>query len=126
MKANIRNILVVDDEQEIRELLKFFLEDHGFNVTLAADGIQAAECIKNDIPGIVVIDLLLPGEHGINLIKSIKRDYFIPTVIISGVYRRDEIEPVMEEYFVEGFIEKPIDLNRLLTILNSIIDGRNV
>jgi len=126
MKPNARHILVIDDEPEVRDMLHGFLEEKGFSVTLAMDGIQAIECIKQDIPGIIIIDLLLPGEHGINLIKTIKKDYFIPIIIISGVYRQEEISPFMEENFVEGFIEKPIDLNRLLQSIQSIIDARHV
>lgn len=124
MKPNARKILIVDDEQDIRNLLKTFLEDNGFSVTVAEDGLKAIECIQNDIPGIAIVDLLLPGEHGINLVKSIKSEYFIPTIMISGVYTQDEISPIIDEYFVEGFLEKPINLPQLLNLIESIINAR--
>ncbi len=124
MKTNTRKILIVDDEQEVCELLRTILEENGFAVTTVSDGVTALESIQKDIPGIVIIDLLLPGEHGINLIKSIKTDFFIPTIIISGIYRPAEINALMDEYFVEGFLEKPIDLSRLLETINSIINAR--
>ncbi|UCH95605.1 MAG: response regulator [Candidatus Aminicenantes bacterium] len=126
MPDNIRNILVVDDEKEIRDLLKDFLEGNHFHVTLAADGLKALELIEENIPGIAIIDLLLPGEHGINLIKTIKEKYFIPIIIISSIYRREEIKPVMDEYFVEDFFEKPIDLKELLKKINTIINAKTV
>jgi len=126
MPDNKTNILVIDDELEIRELLKEFLEENNFIVTLAADGIEAQEFIKKSVPDIAVIDLLLPGEHGISLVKTIKEKYFIPVIIISCIYRREEVQDLMDEYFVEGFFEKPLDLNEFLEKLNSIIDERAV
>jgi DNA-binding response OmpR family regulator len=126
MHDNIRNILVVDDEENIREFLKEFLEEHNFNVTLADDGQKALELIEESLSGLMIVDLLLPGEHGITLIKTIKKKYTIPTIIISSIYDRDEVEDFMEEYFVEAFLEKPLNLDLLLAKINSIIDARTV
>lgn len=126
MHDNIRNILVVDDEENIREFLKEFLEENNFNVTLAEDGLKALELIEENLPGLMIADLLLPGEHGITLIKTVKEKYFIPTIIISSIYDRDEIEDFMEEYFVEAFFEKPLNLDLLLEKINSIINARTV
>lgn len=122
----MKNILVVDDEENIREFLKEFLEEHNFKVTLADDGQKALELIEENLPGLMIVDLLLPGEHGIPLIKTVKEKYFIPTIIISSIYDRDEIEDFMEEYFVEAFLEKPLNLDLLLEKINSIINARTV
>jgi DNA-binding response OmpR family regulator len=116
-----RDILVVDDEQEIRDMLKDFLEEHEFNVTVVADGLAAMESIEKKLPGIVISDLLLPGEHGIDLVKSIKEKYFLPVIIITSIYEQEELEDMMEEYFVEGFCEKPINLVDLLNKIKAII-----
>lgn len=116
-----RDILVVDDEPEIREMLKDFLQEYEFNVTVAKDGIEAMERLSETLPGIVITDLLMPGEHGINLVKTIKEKYFLPVIIISSIYSREELESLMEEHFVEGFIEKPINLVDLLKLVNEII-----
>lgn len=126
MHSNIKNILVVDDEENIREFLKDFLEEHNFNVTLAEDGQKAQELIEENLPELMIVDLLLPGEHGITLIKTVKEKYFIPTIIISSIYDRDEIEDFMEEYFVEAFLEKPLNLDLLLEKINSIINAKTV
>ncbi len=121
MRINARNILVVDDEKEVRDLLKEFLEEKEFTVSLAEDGVKAMESIQKNLPGLIIIDLLLPGEHGINLAKTIKEKYFIPSILISSIYHREELDPIMEEYFIEAFLEKPLDLNLLLEKINAII-----
>jgi len=121
-----RDILVIDDEPEIGEMLHDFLKEHDFTVTLVRDGLAARETFDKKLPGIVIVDLLLPGEHGLNLIRTIKEKYFLPVIIISGVYKQDEVLDFMEEHFVEGFIEKPVNLSVLLQKINEIIKGRRL
>ena len=126
MKDKTRNILLVDDEKDVRDILAEFLEENNFTVRTAADGLKALELLEESIPGIALVDLLLPGEHGINLIKTIKEKYFAPVIIISSIYNKEEIEDFMEEYFVDGFIPKPIDLDKLLEKIESILNDRTV
>ncbi len=126
MPDNLKDILVVDDEKDIRDLLKDCLEENHFNVFLAVDGIKALELIEERTPGLVIVDLLLPGEHGINLIKVVKEKYRIPVIIISGVYRQEEVSGFMEEYSVEGFFEKPLDLNKMLEKIYQAVNAGTV
>lgn len=122
----MRNILVVDGEKDVRDLLKDFLEENDFNVRVAADGAQTLELIEENIPGIAIVDLLLPPEYGLRLVKTIKEKYPIPLIIISSVYRKEEIEGAMDDYVVEGFLEKPLDLNKLLEKIDSINKGQKL
>ena len=82
-----KHILIVDDEEEITALLKTFFELKGFSVAVMEDGITALNYISEILPDLVVTDLLLPGEHGIDVIKTIKKKYFIPVIIITGIYQ---------------------------------------
>lgn len=125
-KKKIENILVVDDEQEVREFLKEFLEDNGFKVTEAEDGIKARESLEKSLPDLVIVDLLLPGEHGMEIVKSIKEKYFLPTLIISSIYKFEELTHRMKEYFVEGFLEKPVNINLLLNKIEAIANGESL
>lgn len=122
MHNNINNILVIEDEENVREFLKAFLEENNFNVTVAPDGLKGMELVEEKLPGIIIVDLLLPGEHGIDLVKSIRQKYFVPIIIMSSIYDHDEIDDFMEEYCVEGFFAKPLDLDKLLEKINSIIN----
>lgn len=126
MHDNMTNILVVEDEENVQEFLKEFLEHNNFNVTLADNGQEALESIEKKIPDIMIADLLLPGEHGLPLIRTIKEKHSIPTIIISSIYDRGEVEDFMDEYSVEAFLEKPLNLDLLLEKIHSLINAPTV
>lgn len=126
MENKKKLILIVDDDPQIADLLKEFFEIKGFDAAVAKDGIKALDYFKKALPDIVITDLLLPGEHGIDVIKTIKEKYFVPVIIISGIYKEEELENVIEDYFVEAFLEKPVNTDELLETVNSIINARSV
>ncbi len=66
------NILVVDDHREIRELLSRFLGQHGFNVTIAADGGEMEKQMNHRHFDLLILDLMLPGRDGVTLCREIR------------------------------------------------------
>lgn len=123
-----KQIFIIDDDQEITELLKDLLEGNGFSVRTASNGLEGLEYLNKDkeIPDLIISDLLLPGEHGINVIKTIKEKYFIPVIMISSIYKEKQLKSMMEEYFVEAFFQKPLKLDILLEKVKSILNARTV
>jgi len=117
-----KTIAIIDDEQDIRDLLKDHLEDRNYKVELFADGVSALEHFKKDIPDLILIDLLLPKEHGVNIVHQIKETYFIPIIIISGIYKEKEFSSLLKETCVEGFFEKPFDLKEIDQKINDILN----
>ena len=117
-----KKILIVDDEPEIREMLSRFLKEQGYIVTAIPNGSQALSYIQEEIPHLLITDLLLPGEHGLDLVRAVKKKWYIPTIVLSGVYRREEINTVMGEESVEAFFQKPVDLNRLAQTVAKLLD----
>jgi DNA-binding NtrC family response regulator len=118
---NKKNILIIEDEEDIRELLVDFFNENRYSARGVENGAQAKEAMGKEVPDLVITDLLLPGEHGLDLIRFIKDKYFIPVIIISGIYKADEIRDIMENYFVEGFFQKPVDVTNLLRKVNAIL-----
>lgn len=116
-------ILVVDDEAEIRLLLRDFLEKHDFTVLDAADGQEALKLAGEHHPDLVITDLLLPKEHGIEVMQAIKDRYLLPIIAISGIYKQEEIKTRIGDVFIEGFFEKPLDLEAILACVRSILNG---
>jgi DNA-binding response OmpR family regulator len=116
-------ILIVDDEGEIRLLLKEFLEKKDFEVLVAEDGQKALELAEKRIPDLVITDLLLPKEHGIDVMHAIKDRFFIPIIAISGIYKKAEIKEKVDDIYLDGFYEKPLNLEELLKGIQAILYG---
>jgi len=74
----IRKILVVDDEPDIVELLKYHLEREGFRVLAAFDGREALELTVKEHPDLLILDLMLPGLEGLEVCRRLRRD---PTTV---------------------------------------------
>lgn len=116
-------ILVVDDEAEVRQLLQEFLERNGYGVITAEDGEQALKLAGEQVPDLVITDLLLPKEHGIDVMQSIKDKFFLPIIAMSGVYRKDEVQGRLGDVFIDGYFEKPLDLEGVLACVRAILNG---
>ena len=117
-------ILIIDDEQGIRDLLMDFFESNNFKAVTAPDGVRALDAFKENHPDIVLTDLLMPGEHGITVIKAIKEKYGTPVIIMTSVYKEKELKDLIADYFVEAFFDKPLDLNALLEKVTDILDAK--
>jgi DNA-binding response OmpR family regulator len=79
-----QTILVVDDEETIREVVRRYLEREGFRVKEAADGFQALDIIRLEPPDLVVLDLMLPGIDGLSLTEHIRQDRHIPIIMLTA------------------------------------------
>ncbi|MFN2236043.1 MAG: response regulator transcription factor [Anaerolineales bacterium] len=83
MKKN-QSILIVDDEETIREVVRRYLEREGFSVTEAADGFEALDLIRSISPDLIILDLMLPGIDGLSLTQHIRQDRQIPILMLTA------------------------------------------
>ena len=116
------NILVVDDERSIRNSLKDILEYEEHQVQTAENGIEALKLIKNQCFDLIFCDIKMPEMDGIDVLKKIKKtNYDIPVIMISG---HGNIETAVEAIKIGAFdfIEKPLDLNRILITIKNATD----
>ena len=115
-------ILVIDDERSIRNTLKDILEFEKYTVELAEDGFKALELLQTRDFYVILCDIKMPGMDGIEVLQKVeelKPD--IPVVMISGHGNIDTaVESIKKGAF--DFIEKPLDLNRLLITLRNAMD----
>src|SRR6185503_15708817 len=78
-------ILVVDDESSIRKSLSAILEDEGFDVFLASDGSQALSLMASELPDAVLLDIWMPGQDGLEVLKEAKKRFpELQFIIMSG------------------------------------------
>ena len=109
-----RKILVIDDESKIRNILKDILEHEGFRVFTAKDGEEGLRLIDSKSVDLVLLDLVIPGIDGIEILKHIqRRDPFVPVIIISA-YGSIPVAVQTIQLGAADFIEKPIEMRDLL------------
>jgi two-component system nitrogen regulation response regulator NtrX len=112
-------VLVVDDEADIRELVAGVLEDEGYTVRTAADSTSALDAIEDRRPSLVLLDVWLQGSRldGLQLLEQIKsRDVTVPVIMISGHGNLDTAVAAIREGAVD-FIEKPFEAGKLLHLV---------
>jgi DNA-binding response OmpR family regulator len=120
-------ILVVEDYDDVRRMLKILLESEKFRVLEAPTGSKALEVVKNEHPDAILMDLALPGIDGFETIRRIRAiDGFqnTPIVVLSaytGVSTRETALCAGSNYFMA----KPIDFDDLAALLKEILFGRN-
>ncbi|MEM8687325.1 MAG: response regulator transcription factor [Pseudomonadota bacterium] len=114
------HILVVDDDRRIRDLIKDFLATHGFRVSTASDAAQAREQLAGLSFDLLVLDVMMPGESGLELAKSIREEGDVPILILSALadpeHRIDGFESGGDDYLV-----KPFEPRELVLRINSIL-----
>ena len=112
---NKRQILVVDDEPDIRSLVQEILEDEGFNVKVAENATKAREEVESFKPELILLDIWMPDIDGITLLKEWKEEEHIaaPIVMMSG---HGNVETAVEatRHGAYDFIEKPLSISKLL------------
>lgn len=114
-----KNILVVDDEKDVRDFLGDLLKDQGYSVRIAADGVEALELMKQEKPDLILLDLMMPRETGTDLYRKIhrKKEFEeVPVIVISGLPGRY----VAVSKSVPVF-DKPIDEEGLLEEIRNTI-----
>ena len=121
MNKKASHILVVDDDDRIRDLVKQYLEENHFLVTTAQDTLDAKkklEIIKFDI---LVLDIMMPGESGLSLTKEIKKNNPTPIILLTA---KDEAQDRIEglEFGADDYLGKPFEAKELLLRIKNILN----
>jgi CheY-like chemotaxis protein len=121
MTAPARKIVVVEDEPEVRELESFLLESEGYEVVGVPDGESAAPVIREELPALVLLDLMLPHKDGNGVLDDLASDPStarIPVIVVSAF-----IDRLRRTSQVRGVLTKPFDPSELLDAVAREIDG---
>lgn len=114
------NVLVVDDDPDIRELLSDYLEDNGFVVNTAIDADSMKQSIEETVPDVVLMDVGLPGEDGLSLTRYLRERLDIGVIVISGA--GDTVDRIVGlEVGADDYIAKPFDPRELRARIKSVV-----
>lgn len=115
-------ILAVDDEENIRNLITYTLEAHDLEVLTAENGKVAITILEHNPVDVIITDLLMPSMTGLALIREMKkRKNSIPIIIITAYGNTDMVKEIIAEG-VFRLIEKPLDFETLVPIVNDAIE----
>ena len=116
-------LLIVDDEQKIREVLAEYARFEGYDVDEATDGKQAIEKCKNDNFDLIIMDIMMPKFDGFSAIKEIKKFSDIPVIVLSA--RSDEVDKLYGfELGVDDYVVKPFSNKEVMARINAVLKRR--
>lgn len=103
-----KKVLVVDDDANIREVLKLYLDFEGFAVSLARDGDSALEMFRSDTPDVVILDLMMPGKTGHEVCQALRSESNVPVLMLTA---RDGTEDKLAgfRFGADDYVVKPFD-----------------
>ncbi|MEU9233707.1 response regulator transcription factor [Streptomyces subrutilus] len=119
-----RRILVVDDDPTVTEVVTGYLERAGFLVDTAADGRAALACAAAGRPGLVVLDLMLPGLDGIEVCRALRREEPAPAVIMLTALGEEEDRVLGLEVGADDYVTKPFSPRELVLRVEAVLRRR--
>ena len=122
-------ILVVEDDDDIRELVAFSLEDEGYKVEQAADGLKGLELAESLQPDLIVLDLMLPGRDGLSVCRELNKKAAdsMPSPILMLTARGEEMDRIIGfEYGADDYVVKPFNIRELMLRVRAILRRRSM
>lgn len=123
MAENSGRILIVEDEQDVAELIRFNLERSGFQVSVAHDGLTGLDMALSERPDLLVLDLMLPGKDGLSVFKELRRDSRTAHTPVMMLTARAQTEDRIKglEVGADDYLTKPFSPKELVLRVNAIM-----
>ncbi len=120
MDSENAKLLVVDDDPEIRELTQVYLTRQGFEVDCVDSGEAMEAFLNENTTDLIILDLMLPGEHGLSLARRLKKEGDIPIIIVSA--QGDDIDRIVGlEVGADDYLPKPFNPRELLARVRAVL-----
>jgi two-component system OmpR family response regulator len=114
------HILIVDDDSQIGELLSQFLGTQGFHVTAVGDGVAMREALAREAMDLVVLDLMLPGEDGLSLLRHLRATTSLPVIMLTAMSSETD-RVVGLELGADDYLAKPFSTRELLARIKAVL-----
>lgn len=116
----LTKVLVVDDEKNIVQLVRMYLNSEGFDVEVARDGLDALDKVRQVKPRLVVLDLMLPGMNGLDVCKQIRQDSDVPIIMLTA--RGDDVDRIVGlELGADDYLPKPFNPRELVARVKAVL-----
>ncbi len=114
-----RRVLIVDDEADVRETVKFALEHEGIECLEAADGATGLALARHENPDLILLDIMLPGVDGYKISRLLKFDHAyrrIPIIMVTAKSQAEDVK-LGEETGADGYVTKPFNMDALIGVV---------
>jgi DNA-binding response OmpR family regulator len=113
-------VLVVEDDEGIREMLKYNLHSAGFSVQEASDGATGLRTARTSRPDLILLDLMLPGMSGLDFCRAVRKTSQVPIIILTA--KDTEVDKIVGlELGADDYITKPFSIREVLARVNSVL-----
>ena len=122
----MKRVVIVEDDKVTQKILENALTDIGLEVYIAEDGMKGLDTIQTTMPDIAIVDMLIPKLHGVDLCKRVRKNDLLKDVkiiLMSAVYQFSTFRMEIEDTETDYFINKPLDMNKLLTLVREIMES---
>ena len=113
-------VLLVDDDEKLRNLLKEYLEGYGYKVLTLVDGSAVPEKIERESPDIVILDIMMPVKDGLDVLKEVRMKFAIPVIMLTA--KGDAADRIVGlELGADDYLPKPFDPRELLARIKAVL-----
>lgn len=115
-----KKVLLVDDDAKLRSLLMKYLEGYGFSTLTLTDGANVLKTIQIETPDLVILDIMLGNENGLDVLKEIRRQSSVPVIMLTA--KGEETDRIVGlELGADDYLPKPFNPRELLARMNSVL-----
>lgn len=116
-------VLIVDDDHKLRSLLREYLEGYGFDVLTLSEASSVMKTIRTDSPDMVILDIMLPGKNGLDVLRDIRRESAVPVIMLTA--KGEETDRIVGlELGADDYLPKPFNPRELLARVKAVLRRR--
>ena len=119
-----KKILIIDDDKKLTEIIEKYLSQYEFNVFVANDGNEIEGIVREIKPDIILLDVMLPGKSGFDILREVQKDFDIPIIMLTA--KGDEVDKVIGlELGADDYVTKPFSVRELIARIRTVLRRAN-